>query len=117
MNSSRRIFVNKLVTSKYTKNLSYVLSCFISSLKVKLILVAKINFIAINSKVVQNKMKKIRKIFCKKTGLPARICVRHLCTMIFIRVFSIQKLFINLFLLALMIQPFIKHLRLTVVFM
>ena len=41
MVSSRGMFVNKLVTSKDIRNLPYVLSCLISSMKVKLSLVVK----------------------------------------------------------------------------
>ena len=41
MVSSRGMFVNKLVTSKDIRNLPYVLSCLISSMKVKLTLVVK----------------------------------------------------------------------------
>ena len=41
MVSSRGMFVNKLVTSKDIRNLPCVLSCLISSMKVKLSLVVK----------------------------------------------------------------------------
>ena len=41
MVSSRGMFVSKLVTSKDIRNLPYVLSCLISSMKVKLSLVVK----------------------------------------------------------------------------
>ena len=41
MLSSRGMFVNKLVTSKDIRNLPYVLSCVISSVKVRLSFVVK----------------------------------------------------------------------------
>ena len=50
MVSFRGIFVNKLVTSKDIKNLPYVLSCLISSMKVKLSLVAQFEGICGESK-------------------------------------------------------------------
>ena len=50
MVSSRGMFVNKLVTSKDIRNLSYVLSCLISCMKVKLSLVVKFEGISGQSK-------------------------------------------------------------------
>ena len=48
--SSRGMFVIKLVTSKDIRNLSYVLSCLISCMKVKLSLVVKFEGISGQSK-------------------------------------------------------------------
>ena len=49
----RGIFVNKLVTSKDFKKLPYVLSCLISSMKLKLSLVVKFEGICGESKEPQ----------------------------------------------------------------
>ena len=48
--SSRGMFVIKLVTSKDIRNLSYVLSCLISCMKVKLSFVVKFEGISGQSK-------------------------------------------------------------------
>ena len=63
------------------------------------------------SKVTPKKVKRFVKDFTKMLNLysPAMNCVSHLRTKILIQVFSVQRLFISLFLLAIMLVMLVKR--------
>ena len=63
------------------------------------------------SKVTRKKVKRFVKDFTKMLNLysPAMNCVSHLRTKILIQVFSVQRLFISLFLLAIMLVMLVKR--------
>ena len=73
----------------------------------------KLPFIGMYSKVTQNKIEKLCKRFCKsakvKLVFAAINRVRHFHTKILIQVFSVQRLFINLFVLAVMLVMLVKR--------
>ena len=73
----------------------------------------KLPFIGMYSKVTQNKIEKLCKRFCEspkvKLFSPTINCVRHFHTKILIQVFSFQRLFINLFVLAAMLVMLVKR--------
>ena len=73
----------------------------------------KLSLIAMYSKVKQNEIENLCKRFCKNVKLKlvftSNKWVRHLRTKILIQLFSIQSLFINLFVLALMLVMLVKR--------
>ena len=73
----------------------------------------KLPFIGMYSKVTQNKIEKHCKNFAKmpKFDLFSLVinCVRHLSTRILFHMFSVQRQFINLFVLAVTLVMLVKH--------
>ena len=73
----------------------------------------KLSLIAMYSKVKQNEIENLCKRFCKNVKLKlvftSNKWVRHLRTKILIQLFSIQSLFINLFVLAVMLVMLVKR--------